>query len=133
MPELRRNARGTSWSTNNMGQGESLSLDTFYIAKEGDSAATINAQLDSGKNVLFTPGIYYAEEPIRVTKPNTVVLGYGLATIIPENRQAAMWVEDADGIEVAGLIFDASSYSKVLLQVGNEDASKDHSNNPILL
>ncbi len=133
VPELRRNARGTSWSANNMGQGTSLSLDTFYIAKEGDSAATINAQLDSGKNVLFTPGIYYAEEPIRVTNPNTVVLGYGLATIIPSNNQAAMWVEDEDGIEVAGLIFDASSHSTVLLQVGNENASKDHSNNPILL
>ncbi|MBP5197745.1 MAG: discoidin domain-containing protein [Lachnospiraceae bacterium] len=133
VPALRRNARGTSWTVNNMGQGESLALDTFYIAKEGDSAAVINAALDAGKNILFTPGIYYAEEPIRVTNPNTVVLGYGMATIIPTNDQAAMWVEDEDGISVSGLIFDASSHSTVLLQVGNESANRDHSANPILL
>ncbi|WP_196802991.1 discoidin domain-containing protein [Butyrivibrio sp. MC2013] len=133
VPALRRNARGTSWTMTNMGQGESLSLDSFYVAKEGDKAADINKQLDAGKNILFTPGIYYAEEPIRVTNPGTVVLGYGMATIIPENDQAAMWVEDADGISISGLIFDASSYSKVLLQVGNEDAAGDHSADPITL
>lgn len=133
VPALRKDASGTSWSSSDMGNGKSLSLESFYIAKEGDSAAVINKALDAGKNILFTPGIYYAEEPIRVTNPDTVVLGYGMATIIPKNDQAAMWVEDADGITVAGLIFDAADYSKVLLQVGNKNASKDHAANPILL
>ncbi len=39
--------------------------------------------LRSGKNLLFTPGIYDLTAPIRVTRPNTVVLGFGFATLRP--------------------------------------------------
>ena len=56
----------------------------FYIARPGvDTAASINAQLAHGKDLLFTPGIYDLTEPIRVTRPNTVVMGLGFATLQP--------------------------------------------------
>ena len=36
-------------------------------------------------NLLFTPGIYHLNQTINVTRANTVVLGLGYATIIPDN------------------------------------------------
>lgn len=134
VPALRRDASGVTWSEGNMGTGTSLGLDAFYIAKpETDNAATINAALQAGKNILLTPGIYYAEEPIVVKNANTVVLGIGLATIIPTNNKAAMIVNDVDGATVAGIIFDAGDYSDHLLVVGEKGSTKSHSDNPTLL
>lgn len=135
VPSLRKNSKGVSWSEGNIGNGISLSLDQFYIAKQGvDNAATINAALKAGKNILLMPGIYYAEKPIEVKNPNTIILGIGLATIIPTNKKAAMTVDDVDGITIAGIIFDAGVYSDHLLFVGKKGNNhKDHSANPTLL
>lgn len=135
IPAMRENAKGISWSADDMGEGTSISVDKyFYIAKpEVDTAATINAQLAKGKNIIFSPGIYHAEEPIKVTKANTVLLGIGMATIIPDNEEAAVKVSDIGGVSVAGLILDAGNYSKTLLTVGEEGCNKDHSDNPVVL
>lgn len=137
VPALRTNSSGVSWgngkANDGMGEGEILSLDNFYITKEGDSAATINEQLASGKNIFFTPGVYHAEEVIEVNNPNTIVLGSGMATIIPENSEGAMKVADVDGIILSGLIFDAGKNSEYLLTVGEEGKHVDHSQNPTLL
>ena len=72
----------------------------FYIAHAGtDTAATINAQLKAGKNLLLTPGIYKLSEPIRVTRAETIVLGLGFATLMPVNGTAAVTTDDVDGID----------------------------------
>lgn len=133
VPAVRVNTKGTSWSKDDMGEGKSLPLDTFYIAKPTDSAATINAQLAAGKNIYFTPGIYHAEETIQVTKADTIILGSGLATIIPDNEDAAMRIADVDGVRVAGIILDAGKHSEYLLVVGEQGSDKDHSANPTIL
>ena len=42
--------------------GKTIPLSRFYIARPDiDTAATINAQLAKGKNLLFTPGIYHLD------------------------------------------------------------------------
>lgn len=41
----------------------------------------MNQALEEGKNLLLTPGIYDLEEPIVVNRPDTIVLGMGLATL----------------------------------------------------
>lgn len=133
VPTMSKNSKGTSWSKNNMGAGTSHSLSEFYVAKEGDNAAKINSQLANGKHIFFTPGIYHAEEVIQVNKANTIVLGTGMATIIPDNQETGMKLADEDNITVAGLIFDAGAHSKSLLEVGAADANKDHSKNPTIL
>ncbi len=135
IPAMRKNSKGISWSENNMGEGTSISVDKyFYIAKpETDTAATINEQLAMGKNIIFTPGVYHAEEPIRVTRANTVLLGLGIATIIPDNEESAIIINDVGGVSVAGLILDAGNYSKTLLRVGEEGCNKNHSDNPVVL
>ncbi len=133
VPALRRSSRGPSWVAGATA-GESLSLDRFLIARPDMSAAQINAQLARGKNLLLTPGIYPVSEPIRITRPNTIVLGLGLATVRAENGSLAMTAADVDGVEIAGILFDAGPVnSPVLLEVGPEGASRSHAKSPIFL
>ncbi len=135
VPGLRKNSSGTSWSDESMGVGTSLSVDKcFYIANpKKDNAKTINAQLKAGKNIIFQPGVYYAEEPIEVERANTILLGLGLATIVPNNAETAISVNDVGGVEIAGLVIDAGNHSKSMIQVGREGCNKDHSENPTVL
>lgn len=133
VPSIREDASGVSWAENDMGEGTSIPLSDFYIAKAEDTAKTINSQLSAGKHIYFTPGVYHAEEPIRVEKEGTVLLGTGMAAIIPDNENAAMEVADVDGVRVAGLIFDAGTDSRYLLKIGEEGAHTDHSEHPIIL
>lgn len=135
-PALRTKTSGTSWSSSYMGDGTTYKIDQFYVAKaDKDNASTINAALNQGKHILLTPGIYYAEEPIKVNNPNTIVLGLGLATIIPaeSNKEAGIIVADVDGVTIAGIILDAQYSSKNMIVVGNKGSTVDHSANPIIL
>lgn len=135
VPALRKNTSGISWSESDMGEGTSLSVDdSFYIANpDKDTAQTINEQLQIGKNIIFQPGIYHVNEPIKVTKSNTILLGLGLATIVPDNSDTAIKVSDVGGVSLAGLLIDAGEHSDSLVQIGAEGCNKDHSDNPILL
>ncbi|MFF9661123.1 coagulation factor 5/8 type domain-containing protein [Streptomyces althioticus] len=131
LPALRRNARGVTWG-NGTPRGTSLPLDRFYVAKPGDSAATMNRALEQGLHLLLTPGIYHVDEPVRVNRPNTVVLGLGYATLVPDNGVTALKVADVDGVRLAGFLIDAGTVnSPVLLEVGPRGASRNHSANPI--
>ncbi|XCM83939.1 discoidin domain-containing protein [Kitasatospora sp. HUAS MG31] len=130
VPAKRTNARGTSWE-NGGTPGGSIPLDRFYVVKPGATAATINAALAQGLNLLFTPGVHHVDRTITVNRPDTVVLGLGLATIVPDNGVTAMKVGDVDGVRLAGLLFDAGPVnSPVLLQVGPDNATADHSADP---
>jgi hypothetical protein len=138
VPVLYSDSAGITWrarETISETPGETIPIAQFYIAHpDVDTAETINAQLDRGKNLILTPGIYDLAAPIRVTRPNTVVLGLGFATLRPVKGTAAMTTADEDGIEVAGLLFDAGpSESPVLLEVGPEGSRARHSKDPIVL
>jgi hypothetical protein len=133
VPALKANSAGPSW-TSGTPAGQSLPISQFYIAKPGVSAATLNAELASGKNLLFTPGIFRLSEPLRVTRPDTVVLGLGLATLMPTNGNSAIAVADVDGVKVAGLLIDAApTNSALLMEVGPTGSSANHSANPTSL
>jgi hypothetical protein len=94
----------------------------------------MNAALAQGKHLLITPGIYHLNETIRITQPNTVVLGLGLATLIPDNGVVAMTVADVDGVKIAGVLFDAGTVSSpVLLDVGPVGSAASHAANPTSL
>ncbi|RLV69348.1 CchlM [Streptomyces sp. CBMAI 2042] len=133
VPEKRENARGTSWA-NGTPAGESIPLDQFYVVKEGADAATINAAVEQGLHLLFTPGVYHIDETITIDRPDTVALGIGLATIIPDNGVTAIKVGDVSGVKLAGLLVDAGPVnSETLIEVGPENASADHAANPTSL
>ncbi|MFB7373110.1 discoidin domain-containing protein [Streptomyces sp. NPDC056222] len=129
-PAKRTNARGVSWA-NGTPQGESIPLDRFYVVKPGATAATINAALAQGLHLLFTPGVYHVDRTIEVDRADTIVLGLGLATIIPDNGVTAMRVADVDGVRLAGFLIDAGPVnSPTLLEIGPQGASADHAANP---
>jgi len=137
VPALRRDAAGVSWTDADMGPGFSLCIEKdFHVAREGaDMVGTINAALAEGRHVFFAPGRYCVNAPIHVRKPGTVVLGTGLATLIPgpENGYGALFIDDVENVTVAGLVLDALHRSTYLLSVGGSDASNDHSAAPTLL
>jgi hypothetical protein len=133
VPGDRTNSQGVTWSGGQTA-GTSLPISQFYIAKPGDTAATIDAALAAGQNLLFTPGVYHLTDTIRVTRADTVVLGLGLATLEADNGVTAMSTADVNGVRIAGLLFDAgTTNSPVLLQVGPTGASADHSADPTVL
>lgn len=133
VPDAVSNKSGTSWSTGTTA-GSSIAIEDFLIADPTTSVTTINSALDQGKNLLFTPGVYHFTDTVKVTKPNTVVLGLGLATLHSDNGIMALSVADVDGVKIAGLLFEAGSVnSPVLMQVGPKGSSNDHSANPTSL
>ncbi|NGO79380.1 discoidin domain-containing protein [Streptomyces sp. YC504] len=129
-PDKRTNARGTTWSSGTP-QGKKLPLSSFYVVKPGATAATINQALDQGLHLLFTPGVYHVDQTINVNRADTIVLGLGLATIIPDNGVTAMRVADVDGVRLAGFLIDAGAVnSPTLLEVGPQGSGADHAANP---
>jgi hypothetical protein len=133
VPALRSNAAGTTWGSGNPA-GTSLPISTFYVVKSGDTAATINAALAAGKNLLVTPGVYHLNQTLNVTRASTVILGLGLATFVPDGGVDAIHVADVDGVRLAGVLLDAgTTNSNILLQVGPAGSSASHAANPTVL
>jgi len=134
VPNLRTNSQGITWASGPT-PGVSIPISQFYLAQAGvDNAASINAALSSGLNLILTPGIYHLTNSILVTQPDTIVLGLGFPTLVPTNRNPAMVISDVDGVKVAGILFDAgTTASPSLLQVGTTTSSVDHSTDPICL
>jgi len=123
---VQNNSVGTSWS-GGATPGSSIPIDKFYIASPSDTAATINKALGSGKNLILTPGVYSLDRSIEVTRPDTVVLGLGFPTLIPQNGIVSMRVANAKGMLISGIIFDAgTTNSPVLLQVGSGHPRSDN-------
>jgi hypothetical protein len=134
VPALRRESSGPSW-INGDEKGELIPIASFHIAyPEQDNARTINQALADGKHILFTPGIYELSETLAITKPNTVILGLGLPTLIPLNGNIAIATHDIAGVKLAGFMVDAGpERSPTLIQIGSEDTEADYPDNPISL
>ncbi|WP_229074973.1 adenylyl cyclase [Actinoplanes sp. DH11] len=120
VPKARTDAAGVNWGA----AGTTLPISRFHIAKPGtDTAAGINAALAAGKHLILTPGIYRLNGPIRVTRPGTVVMGMGYATLAPTGGRAAIEVGDVKGVVLSSLLVDASPGTDVLVKVGTGGAT----------
>ena len=118
VPALQHNSSGTSWQ-NGPAAGTSVPISKFFIATPSTPVLAIDAALALGRNLLLTPGVYDLKAPILVSRPNTIVLGLGFPTLVPQNGTAAMQVLGVPGAKLSGMIFDAGpKNSPVLLQVG---------------
>jgi Pectate lyase superfamily protein len=118
VPALQHNSSGPSWASG-PAAGSAVPISKFFIATPGTSVLAIDAALALGKNLILTPGVYDLKAPILVTRPNTIVLGLGFPTLVPQNGTAAMRVLGVPGVKLSGMIFDAGpKNSPVLLQVG---------------
>ena len=133
IPDLRHDSTGTTWGSG-PAAGSSLPIDQFFIAKPSDDAKTINKALARGEDLILTPGVYHLDKTIKVKRPDTVVLGLGFPTLVPENGITAMTVGDVKGVKLAGLLFDAGPVSSpVLLEVGTRHAHKSEADDPTSL
>jgi hypothetical protein len=118
VPAVQDSSSGPSWSSGSEA-GQSIPLSSFFVANPGTPVGLIDAELLLGKNLILTPGVYDLNAPILVSRPGTVVLGQGFATLVPQNGNAAMIVVPNSGVKLSGLIFDAGPVnSPVLLSVG---------------
>ncbi|WP_433206450.1 ricin-type beta-trefoil lectin domain protein [Dactylosporangium sp. CS-047395] len=130
VPALRTNSSGTTWANGNPA-GTSLPISQFQVIKPGDTAATMNNALAAGKNLLVTPGVYHLNQTLNVTRADTVILGLGLATLVPDGGITALKTADVDGIKLAGLLFDAgTTNSPVLAEIGPSGSTASHAANP---
>jgi len=126
VPAVQVNSVGTTWGSGPT-PGTSISIDQFFVAQPTDSAATINLALHRGKNLILTPGVYHLDQSIDVTRPDSVVLGLGFPTLVPDNGVVSMNVARAQGMMISGIIFDAgTTNSPALLQVGSGHARSDN-------
>ncbi|SNS92880.1 hypothetical protein SAMN06309944_1403 [Micrococcales bacterium KH10] len=132
VPAAQANSSGVSWTPTSAGPGTRISLADFYVAHPGDTAATINAALDSGKHLLLTPGHYTVDNPIVVRNAGTVVLGLGLATLEPSatNGSGVLKIADISGVKIAGLLIDAGTLlTDNLVKVGPIDGTAANAGN----
>jgi predicted heme/steroid binding protein len=134
VPPLRQQTQGISWQDAHL-EGTTIPLSRFYIAKAAtDNADSLNAALAKGQHLLLTPGIYQLDKALNISHANTVVLGLGIATLLPTQGNPAMTVQDVDGVILGGVLFDAGEKnSEMLLQVGQSKTTTSHVQNPISL
>jgi hypothetical protein len=123
VPAVRQNSAGPSWDSGTAA-GTSIPLSKFFVASPGMSGSAITAALAQGKDLILTPGVYNLSQQIVVPHPDTVVLGLGLATLVPQQGNAAMKIVPNRGVKLSGLIIDAGPVkSPVLLSVGTPGPS----------
>ena len=133
VPALEHGTSGPSW-TSGTEAGTSLAISKFFVANPATPVIAINVALALGKDLILTPGVYDLNQPIVVTRPGTVVLGQGFATLVPQRGNAAMIVAPNVGVKLSGLIFDAGPVnSPVLLSVGSPLPSPASASDPDLV
>jgi hypothetical protein len=118
VPAVQHNSVGLSWSPGGT-PGKSLPIRSFFIANPSTPTLAIDIALAAGQNLILTPGVYALNAPILVEHPDTIILGLGFPTLVPQTGQAAIQALDVNGVEVAGLIIDAGPVnSPVLMEMG---------------
>jgi len=122
VPAVRRDSKGTQWAAGPA--GSSIPIGNFFIATPASSVQEINVALATGKNLILTPGVYHLDRSIDVKRPDTVVLGLGLPTLIPDGGVMALTVANVKGTKLAGFMVDAGAVnSPALLQIGTQNAA----------
>jgi hypothetical protein len=118
VPAVQHNSSGTTWGSGPT-PGTAIPIQRFFIASPSTPAGLIDAALALGKDLILTPGVYSLDHPLVVARPDTVVLGLGFPTLVPEHGNASMLVASVPGVKLSGMIFDAGPVnSPALLQVG---------------
>jgi pectate lyase-like protein len=124
VPSLRKNTSGPSWASGSTA-GTALPISKFFIATPSTSIVAIDAALALGKDLILTPGVYNLKAPIVVSRPDTVVLGVGFPTLVPQNGTAAIDALVPPGVKLSGLIVDAGPKNSAnLVQLGTPLTSK---------
>ena len=121
VPALRENAVGFSWSEANLSNRIEKYVeqsDIYFARSDYDTAATINEAFKTHTAVILTPGVYYVDESIEIDGDNKILMGMGLATVLPIEGNACLTTTGSH-VTVAGILFDAGiERSDVLVSIG---------------
>lgn len=128
-PQMRWDApSGTQWDAPSFVDG----FERVFIATPDMHVAAINSKLAAGLHVVLTPGIYRLAEPIRIGRvgqSHQVLLGLGLATLVPQQGGSAIEVDHPEGVRIAGLLLEGGpKKSYALLRVGTSSSAADAAN-----
>jgi hypothetical protein len=137
VPAVQFNSSGTTWASGAT-PGASIPIEDFFIASPDHHGSEMSEALASHKNLILTPGVYQLDDTIEITRPDTVVLGLGFATLVPQKGDVAMRsVGHAQGVTISGILFDAGPRtSPALLQIGTghgEGHQEDEASDPAVL
>ena len=133
MPALRRNSAGTTWAS---GRAEGTASRCPASTWPGPATPPPPSTRPStgASTSCSPPASTPSPRRIRVTRPGTVVLGLGLATLQATNGNSLIEVADVDGVSVAGVLLEAASAdSPVLLRVGHGRSRIRHADDPTVL
>jgi len=130
VPGLLNNSVGPGWA-GGADAGDTLPLQNFLVATPGTPVAQVNQALARGKNLILTPGVYDLSGPIEVNRPNTIVLGLGFTTLVPQAGEPALVATPNNGVKITGLIIDAGPVtSPRLLSLGTAGPTGNAPDNP---
>ena len=134
VPALRTNSAGITWHGGST-PGRSIPLSrVLHRQPDKDTAATINAQLATGKNLLLTPGIYDLTEPIRSSAPTLSSSASASPPCGPPTAQQPSPLQTLMASTSPGLLFDAGEkISPVLVEIGPQGSHASHAKDPIFL
>ena len=117
--------------TSGFSNADEIDFSQVYVASESDSAATINAKLEEGLHLVLQPGIYNLDEAIVVNKPDTVVFGMGIVTLLSANGNSCIEVGNVDGVRISGVLLQAGAENaEALLKWGDETKYEGSRTNP---
>lgn len=81
-----------------------------YNAKPSDTASIINDQINKGNAIIFTPGTYTIDEPIKLNHDNDLVIGLGWPVLKSgKNKQTVFDVTGSNCIIAGGMLIDGES------------------------
>ena len=125
-PKYKTSTQGTDWHDD----ADVFDFSLVYVASDSDSAAVINAKLARGLHVVLQPGNYNLDDSLKMTIDGQVLLGLGMATLIPTNGNACIEISDGVDARIAGLLLEAGyTKSEQLLKWGT-NTSKGNADAP---
>lgn len=99
--------------------------DKYNELTESDEKLTLELQaaLDEGKDLVLSPGIYFLTQPLVVKKPNQVILGIGLATLVaPQDGSPCIRVQaGTPGVKIASVVLEGSVQKEPFSTHANAD------------
>lgn len=142
-PAVQFRRRGYDWRLGPQ-TGTSLPLTHFYLANSTtDTAATINAALATGEDVLLEPGAYAVGAPLAVRKADQIIFGLGEATVTATTNTPTVVVNDAAigtilaGFSANGMGFNPTTnpgpYAAEQIEIGNTPNASGSPTDPTTL
>ena len=130
VPAVQHNSAGPVLGQRQRGRLVDSVVEVLRGQPEHAGAGDRSARWLVGKDLILTPGVYNLDQPIVVSRPDTVVLGLGFATLVPQHGNAAMIVAPNDGVKLSGLIVDAGPVTRRCCCQWASRSALSHGSNP---